>query len=120
LEVEKGLMVLLRLNLAEQHGDLYKATVNSFKVPAELGSEILLDYHKKILQDAIAARSLPHDQRRYKSLLMAMSPEEFNQFLLSMNAFAKEQLHKFDNPNVEGRRLFQVNLNLFSVSTELT
>ncbi|MDG0816319.1 TIGR02147 family protein [Bdellovibrio svalbardensis] len=120
LEIEKGLLVLLRLNLVELDGDNYKATVNSFKVPAELGSEVLLDYHKKILQDAIAARNLPHDQRRYKSLLMAMSPEEFEQFLNNMNAFAKEQLQKFDNPSVEGRRLFQVNLNLFSVSTELT
>lgn len=120
LEIEKGLLVLLRLNLAELYGDKYKATVNSFKVPSELGSEVLLEYHKKILQDAIAARNLPPDQRRYKSLLMALSPEEFEIFLSNLNAFTKEQLQKFDNSGTEGRRLFQVNLNLFSVTTELT
>jgi uncharacterized protein (TIGR02147 family) len=120
LEIEKGLIVLMRLNLAVQSEEGYKATVNSFKISPQLGSDILLDYHQKILQDAIAARTLPHDQRRYKSLLMAMSPEEFEQFLNNMNNFVKEQLHKFDTPNPEGRRLFQVNMNLFSVSTELS
>ncbi|AHZ85744.1 DUF4423 domain-containing protein [Bdellovibrio bacteriovorus] len=120
LEVEKGIVILTRLNLAEQVGAGYRATVSSFKVPSSLGNEVLLNYHKNNLQEAISATNLPGHLRRYKSLILAMSQEEFEQFLKNMDAFVKEQLHRFDTSNeTESRRLFQVNMNLFSVSTQL-
>ncbi|KHD88171.1 MAG: hypothetical protein OM95_10400 [Bdellovibrio sp. ArHS] len=118
-EIEKGLLILTRLQLAQKTETGYKATVNSFKIPNNLGSQVLLDYHQSNLQDAIKARSLPPELRRYKSFILALAPSEFEQFLKNMDAFVKEQLHRFDTSSQERRRLFQVSMNLFSVSTEL-
>ncbi|MEK2689164.1 TIGR02147 family protein [Bdellovibrio sp. GT3] len=120
LQVAKGLMILTKLGLAESTPDGHKATVSNFKVPNNLGSQALLEYHKQSLQEAIDARTLPHHLRRYKSMILPMSQEEFDSFLKNMDGFVKEQLHKFDTPKTTGRRLFQVNLNLFSVSEELS
>ncbi|WP_413576126.1 TIGR02147 family protein [Bdellovibrio sp. HCB290] len=119
LQVAKGLMILTKLGLATSSDAGYKATVGNFKVPSNLGSNSLLEYHKESLQEAITARSLPHHLRRYKSMILAMSQEEFELFLKNMDGFVKEQLHKFDTTKADGRRLFQVNMNLFSVSEEL-
>jgi uncharacterized protein (TIGR02147 family) len=120
LEISKGLMILTKLGLAEKSKDGYTATVSNFKVPSNLGSNALLEYHKESLQDAIEAQSLPHHLRRYKSMILAMSQDDFDLFLKNMDSFVKEQLHKFDTATAEGRRLYQVNLNLFSVSEELS
>lgn len=119
IDVEKGLLILTRLNLVAKTEAGYKATIDSFKIPNSLGSQVLLDYHESNLQDAIRARDLPPSLRRYKSFILALSQEEFEQFLQNMDNFVKEQLHRFDTSTSTGRRLFQVSMSLFSASIEM-
>lgn len=119
-EIENTLLTLQRLKLAQKEGDSlqWQTTNHAFKVPDHLGSVALSEYHKQSLQEAIKAVRLPREQRRYKSLLLPLSGEEFSEFLEDLQTFVKQSLRKFDTNDLQRRRLHQVNFNIYSVTDE--
>jgi uncharacterized protein (TIGR02147 family) len=118
-DIEKALSDLEKMNLAESTalGRIHwQAKTKSFKVPENLGSDVLIGYHKQCLQEAIQAYTRSANERRYRSLLVAMTEEEFQEYLKDLEIFVKQTLSKFDNDEFHGRKLFQVNFNLHAVS----
>lgn len=119
-EIEKSLKHLAELGLAEskKQGDeiFWQSKNEKFKVKDSKGSMDLLKFHEKSLQDAIAAFHLPKELRRYKSLLLPLSEEELKSFNDNMDEFATEQFNRFSGDHYEGRRLFQINMNIHPVA----
>ncbi|MFM6930506.1 MAG: TIGR02147 family protein [Bdellovibrio sp.] len=119
-EIEAGLGVLdnLKLICFNEESQEWQSTEKSVKVPDQIGDAALLDYHSKSLQEAIAAKSLPKDQRRYKALLLPLNHSEFAEFLEDLQGFVKQSLKKFDTDDLRTRKLHQVNFNIYAVSEE--
>lgn len=119
-DVRKGLEKLYSLGLIELNEETqqWKATERQVKVPDVVGDGALLDYHSESLKEAIAARNLSKDQRRYKAVLLPLNPQEFSEFLADMQVFVKDTLKKYDTDDLRSRRLHQVNFNIYTVSEE--
>jgi uncharacterized protein (TIGR02147 family) len=71
------------------------------------------EFYKESLQRASAAIDLPFNERRFRSLFVALSPDEFQGFLKDFEVFAQEQLVKNDKSELSGRRVYQLNFNFF-------
>ncbi|WP_291515551.1 TIGR02147 family protein [Bdellovibrio sp. ArHS] len=122
-KIESALQLLQKINLAEGQTSTegvmhWKSLQSSFRVPDKIGDAILLDYHELSLKEAIQAKSLPPAQRRYKSLLVPLSADEFEEFLQDLQVFIQQTLKKFDVDDLRSRRLYQINFNIHSVSEE--
>lgn len=119
-EIERALNKLETLNLAtkiEKNEQIHWISLNSkFKVPDNKGSFDLMKFHRQSLLEAIEAFNLPKETRRYKSLLLPLSEEELKHFNEAMDSFASEQFVRFSGDQFNGRRLFQINLNLHPVT----
>lgn len=98
--------------------DLEK-TNRSWKVANSFGSLAHREFYEQTFQQATTAMSLPVALRRFRSLFVAMSENEFSDFLKDFELFAKEQLAKRNVSSLAHRRLFHLNFNFFSVTEEL-
>lgn len=118
-EAAGALEKLKELGLAQtdEHGQ-WESQAKAFKVPDELGSSVVLQYHEQSLQEAIQAMTFTPDLRRYKSLLMPLKQSEFQSFLEELQNFVRQSLNKYDVDNLHERRLYQVNFNIYAVSEE--
>jgi uncharacterized protein (TIGR02147 family) len=119
-ELEKALLRLEAMDLVQKTSELsgiqWQAKTKSFRVPQNIGSEVLLDYHQQSLEDAIQARKLSANERRYRSLILALTSAEFEEFMKDFEVFVQQSLNKFDNDDFAHRRLHQVNFNIHAVS----
>lgn len=116
-EINKALRVLEKIKLATQEPNQeWKSVPKSFKVPEAIGDRNLLEYHALSLREAIEARSLPKDQRRYLSLILPLNQQDFAEFWEEFNKFKKDMIRKFDVEDLRNRQLFQMNLNIYAVS----
>ncbi|WP_168196404.1 TIGR02147 family protein [Bdellovibrio sp. NC01] len=119
-EITNALKILERINLATQEDDEeWKSVPKSFKVPEAIGDRNLLEYHALSLREAIEARSLPKEQRRYLSLILPLNQQDFAAFWEEFNKFKKDMIRKFDVEDLRDRQLFQMNLNIYAVSEEM-
>ncbi|MBO9665287.1 MAG: TIGR02147 family protein [Bdellovibrio sp.] len=116
----EALEVLRSLQLAESslidEQIHWHALTKSFRVPDNLGNDVLLAYHKQSLLEAIHAGQLPKSDRRYRSLLLALKEENFEQFLGDLENFVKQVFSKYNSDAFAERRLFQINFNIHAVS----
>lgn len=122
-KTESALQLLKKINMAESEVNgrglhEWKSLQKSFKIPDKVGDQALLSYHELSLKEAIQARDLPAQQRRYKSLLLPLSPHEFDEFLEDLQVFIQQTLRKYDVDDLRSRRLHQVNFNIHAVSEE--
>lgn len=119
-EIKKALNTLQGLNLAtsmDVDGEFHwKTAFKKFDVPDNLGSVPIMRFHEMSLMDSIAAFHKPKALRRYKSVLIPLSDSELGEFYALLEDFTAQQLARFQSNSYHGRRLFQVNLNVFAVS----
>lgn len=88
-------------------------TKRAWKVPSSHQALGHREFYRQSLARAEKSIELPFDERRFQSLFMAFSQEEFTQFLKDFQQFAQEQLKKFDHESLSGRRIYQLNFNFF-------
>lgn len=118
-EVENSLNLLETMGLANRTPTtpvLWNSNQRAFKVPDQIGSESLLKFHTESLHEAIQAQTKPPEDRKYRSLFLPLSQENLQEFQEDLQEFIKQCLKKFDQPELRGRKLFQLNLNFHSVS----
>jgi len=60
----------------------------------------------------------PHTLRKYRSLLLPLTPEELQELYSFLDEFASDQLSRFDSESYKGRRIFQMNFNVHPVTNE--
>jgi uncharacterized protein (TIGR02147 family) len=123
-ELQKALLKLEEMDLVQKttaiSGIQWQAKTKSFRVPGNVGSEVLLDYHQRSLEDAISARKLSANERRYRSLILALTSTEFDEFMKDFEVFVQQSLNKFDNDDFANRKLHQINFNIHAVSRVFT
>lgn len=119
-QVVRALEVLHNLSLIEQpQKDVWVSKVIAFRVPDNKGSLNLRKFHEKSLEEALKAFDMPKEVRRYKSLLLPMTTEDYQTFNQMLDDFAKEQMARHNPKTYSGRRLFQLNFNIYPVSEHL-
>lgn len=117
-QAREGLIILRDLGLAKEDAKtgLWKSTCERFKVSDQQGSQQLMSFHEQSMQDAVKAFHLPKQLRKYKALLLALSDSELDEFYEALDTFATSQVSRFTPSAYEGRRVFQINMNIHSVS----
>lgn len=90
----------------------------SFKVPKNLSNGALAQYHNESLLEAIEAQNLPTHLRRFRSLLLPLHEEDFENLLGDIEALVSRTVAKYDSEQLSGKRLYKMNINLHPV-TEL-
>lgn len=94
----------------------WKAKPNSFKVPDLPGNQALLDYHQAILKKSQLALQQNPQSRRFRTLLLALNSNEFEELSQEIENFLKKILFKFNPSELNGRKIYQFNLNSFAVT----
>lgn len=97
----------------------WKAKSRLVKVSDKLGDLAVRRYHDACLEEAKKAQDLAVESRRYRSLLLPVSEEEFQNLNKEVDVFIKQLLSKYQSDHYKARRLYKVNLNYFPVSDEL-
>lgn len=116
-QAEEALQFLESIGLAEKNSDHSWTALNrSFTIEDDIGNSSLLSYHEKSLQEAIRATALPKNERRYHSIIVPLSQDDFDSFNEDLRRFALEMRSKYDSDNLNGKKLFQANLNFYSIS----
>lgn len=118
-EIVKGLEKLRELDLAEfsDKGPMRWQSKNKLlKVPSHFGDTALASFHTQSLKDAIQAQHLAKDLRRFRSVLLPLSGDEFSELLREIETLVQLALNRYKSDQLQNRRLYQFNLNLFAVS----
>jgi uncharacterized protein (TIGR02147 family) len=124
--LQSALNTLQDIGLAETVTDLsvtgtvqWKTTARLLKVSDKLGDTAIRRYHDASLDEAKAAQSLAVECRRYRSLLLPMTDEEYQELNKEVDAFVKQLLMKYQSNHYRERRLYKVNLNYFPVADKV-
>jgi hypothetical protein len=84
--------------------------------PDTLGNIALQSFHRKSLEESIEAISLPTETRRYQSLVMALTPDQFHELHEDLRAQLTKSLERFESKSGEQKRIYQINLNIIPVT----
>lgn len=116
-EVLNMLQTLARLGLAKkmENGE-WHAQESKLSTPDVLGNVALQSFHKKSLEEAVSAIDLPPETRRYQSLVIALTPEQFQEVNDEIREHLQMILKRVDTKNMENKRIYQINLNLIPVT----
>lgn len=71
-----------------------------------------LSYHKRSLERAIEAQTLPAETRHYLSLSVPLTEEEYKDCIHEVDQFFNGLYGKYAKENVLGSRFYQMNFNL--------
>lgn len=119
-QIKEMLKTLDALGLAEELPDqTWRATKSEFEAPDDIGNLALLSFHKKSLQDAIAVLESSDTERGFKAAIMALTPQEFMALKQEIARFSERILKENMNDTGQGRKLYQLNLNLVPISHPL-
>ncbi|MFZ4402653.1 MAG: TIGR02147 family protein [Pseudobdellovibrionaceae bacterium] len=97
----------------------WKSQVVNFAIPDDLGNLALQIFHKKSLEEAVQAMALPKETRHYGSLILALSPRDYQEVLQQIDQFMDTLLIKYQDTSLSNKVLYQINNNLIPVSTTL-
>jgi uncharacterized protein (TIGR02147 family) len=124
--LQSALNTLQDIGLAETVTDLsvtgtvqWQTTARLLKVSDKLGDTAIRRYHDASLDEAKAAQSLAVECRRYRSLLLPMTDEEYQELNKEVDTFVKQLLMKYQSNHYRERRLYKVNLNYFPVAEKV-
>ncbi|MBO9665650.1 MAG: TIGR02147 family protein, partial [Bdellovibrio sp.] len=83
--------------LEDQGQRHWKAVHNRVMVPDKLGDLALRAYHNACMDEAKEAQNLPVHSRKYRSMLVPLSEQEYQEFSEEMNTFAKKILARYQS-----------------------
>ncbi|MES2802480.1 MAG: TIGR02147 family protein [Bdellovibrionota bacterium] len=106
-------------NVSSEHGIVWFSLTEVFKVPDQYGNFDLMKFHEQSLLEAIAAFSLPKEERKYRSLLLQLSTHELDEFNQALDEFARNMMTKFNAKSCLGKKMYQTNFNIYPVSHTL-
>ncbi len=118
-EAQLALQKLSEMGLIEQQSDEWVAKTDAFHVPDQYGNFNLMKFHEKSLLDAIQAFEKPKELRRYKSLLLPMNETDLQEFHRLLDDFSNEQMVRFQSATYSGKRMYQANFNVYSVTESI-
>jgi len=118
--VEEMLAILENLDMAERRGDGWIAKIRTFELKDNLGDLALQSFHKKSLEESIAALDITPSLRKYLSLILPLSLDEFSEAHERIYADLMDVFEKYKSDLGSGRCLYQINLNLIPITGPLS
>lgn len=121
-EIGELLGKLESLKLAERRienqSEIWKATKREFKITEHIGDNGLIRFHELSLSDAQKAMNGDFQSRRCRSLILAMSNDQLEDFKQRLNDFALSTFAAYASDSYSGKRLFQINFNFHPIAAE--
>ncbi len=116
-EVAAQLLILQKIGLAAKDADgQWQAKEGQVATPDVLGNVALQSFHRKSLEEAVEAIDLPKDTRRFQSLVMPLTPEQFQEVHQNLRSTLEKTLQSFESQEGHGKKIYQVNLNIIPVT----
>lgn len=122
LEKERLILILKSLEqdgLIQSQDTKFVATHATFKVADTPGHQALRNYYQHWIQKSAEAIHLPFAERRFRSLQILLSEEEFADLNRSFQEFVLANLSRFQHNTTRDRRLYLLNSTLFPVTKTL-
>lgn len=113
VELQKIMDSLIRSKLISEENRLFRADRNNFKIGDHFGASNLKKYYEYWIQKSSEAIEMPPHLRRFRSLHIALSQDEFDEVVKKFNDFALNLLSRFETNTIEQRRLYLMNNVLF-------
>lgn len=119
------LETLANLGLAETTDTMitaksnWSATTGNLRSPDSLGNVALQSYHRQSLQESIEAIKLPADIRNYQSLLLTLSPDQYELLKQELHQTLRDVLSRYSGFSAEDQKIYQINLNLIPVTESI-
>ncbi|MDG0817717.1 TIGR02147 family protein [Bdellovibrio svalbardensis] len=107
---------LSQASLILSDGEGYIAAHAMFKINDQYGNYSLAEFYKYWFQATPKAIELPPETRRFRSLQIALSQEEFDEVVNLFNDFVANIVCRFEKNMIEERRLYMFNNAMFPVS----
>jgi uncharacterized protein (TIGR02147 family) len=112
-EIYEALLKLRSQGLASCDGDTWTATQEFIQIASTPADQALLAYHRESLLKAIQSQNLSPDERSFRSVTLALSPDEYQNYLKELGVFVTQLFGKFKSDSLQSKRLYQINFNLF-------
>ena len=120
LHVKLVLDSLLFAELIYCESDYYFAKNKTFKISDHYGHQGLKTYYQYWIEKSIQAIELPYELRRFRSLQLALSEEEFQTVVSMFNDFALQILGRYETNSLNSERtMYLLNTELFPVQGEI-
>jgi len=94
----------------------WSSNSNVFEVKTSLGDAALQSFHRKSLEESLKAIESNPSERRYQSILIPLTADEYEGMVAELQRTMTEFLNRNQSDIGEKRRLYQLNANLIPVS----
>lgn len=123
-EIVSRLETLNKLGFAKCENKQWVATKKDLQTQDHPGDLALQSFHKKSLEEAITAISLPKDQRRFQSLVLSLNENDFKAVHQELRGCLEQIVLKYADRNNRDQsndplKIYQINLNLIPVSSSI-
>lgn len=116
-EVREHLQTLSRLGLAVSDAiGQWRSSSEKISTSDFLGNVALQSFHRKSLEESIRAIALPKETRRFQSLVVPLTEEQFQEVHEELRDHLLQILNRFEATSGEGKKVYQLNLNLIPVT----
>ena len=118
-EAKKAIEALLALGLIELDEEgRYQVTQSTLNTDDELMSIAALEFHKAMTAKAAESlETIPAEEREFSSVTLSLGEEKFHKIKRLTQQFREEVL-SIAEEELEPNRVFQMNLQIFPLSTE--
>lgn len=77
------------------------------------GNPRLADFHRQSFMKAIAAQRLPQNKRRFDSLVLPMSSDNYSDMVQELDAFLDKLFYKYNTNEIRGKDLYHIQIGTF-------
>lgn len=119
-EIIQHLEQLKILGFAEElEPNQWVARESQISTPDVLGNIALQSFHRKSLEEAARAIDLPKQTRKFQSMVIPLTEDQFEILHAKMRLFLEETLEKMESQDGLNKRIYQINLNIIPVSAPI-
>lgn len=118
-EIRAGLDALAKQGVLRETNGVFEIEPSSFDVADRFGSKSLERFHEVSLKEAVAARDLPFNLRRYKSAIAMLSSDDLERIVDLATNLVEQTIERGRARGPEARRLYQMNFNIHALSEEV-
>lgn len=114
--IESLLDILLKNQLIEEKKGFYTALQSTFKIADHFGHQALRNFYTHWIRESVNAIDLPPETRRFRSLQLALTPQEFEEVTKTWNEYVTSLLSQVEKNTLTDRRVYMMNTALFPVT----
>ncbi|MNT27905.1 hypothetical protein D3C72_1635570 [compost metagenome] len=116
-EVHEALEQLLKLKMVEKVGEAYRSTDEHVRIADRFHGMGMDQFYRKSFERASEALDLSKDSRRYRSWFVALKPDEMPALVAEAEGEVRNRFLALDSEEFAGKKLFQVMMATFPVSS---